>query len=180
MFEERFLMPRATNFQALTPLSLLRRALEVRAEKPAVIWRDLERTYADFGILVRRMAHWLKSQGIGKGDVVSLLLGNRPEMLAAHFAVPAMGAVLNTINTRLNTEEVEYILGHPESRLLIGDVTTLGSIGDKQALDAFCRARLSAFKRPKKFVFGPLPKTATGKVQKFALRLRAKEMVDAK
>lgn len=130
MFEERFLVPRATNFQALTPLSFLRRALDVHAEKPAVIWRDLELTYAELGILVRRMAHWLKSQGIGKGDVVSLILGNRPEMLAAHFAVPALGAVLNTINTRLNTEEIEYILGHAESRLLIGDVTTLGSVGE--------------------------------------------------
>jgi fatty-acyl-CoA synthase len=55
-----------------------------------------------------------------------------------------------------------------------------GCTPDPQALDAFCRARLAGFKRPKKFVIGPLPKTATGKVQKFELRLRAKEMVDAK
>mmetsp|Transcript_11010 Transcript_11010/g.14430 ORF Transcript_11010/g.14430 Transcript_11010/m.14430 type:complete len:526 (+) Transcript_11010:875-2452(+) len=141
MFDEPFLAPGAANFETLTPLSFLRRALEVHSAETAVVWRDTEMTYAGFGQLVRRMACWLRSQGIGKGDVVSLILGNRPELLAAHFAVPGIGAVLNTVNTRLNAEEIGYILDHAQSRILIGDNATLGAIGDTQIpVIALCSA----------------------------------------
>lgn len=129
MFDVPYLAPCATNYEALTPLNFLRRALEVHADQPAVVWRDLEMTYADFGALVRRLAHWLKTQGVGKGDVVSLILGNRPELLAAHFAVPGIGAVLNTMNIRLDGNEIGYILDHAQSRLLIGDHATLAAVG---------------------------------------------------
>ncbi|AUH33662.1 AMP-binding protein [Paracoccus tegillarcae] len=128
MFEEPYLAPCATNYQQLTPLNFLRRALQVHADQPAVIWRDLTLTYTEFGTLVRRMAHWLKSQGISRGDVVSQVLGNRPELLAAHFAVPGIGAVLNTVNTRLNADEIAYILDHAQSRLLIGDASTQAAV----------------------------------------------------
>ncbi|WBU55725.1 AMP-binding protein [Paracoccus sediminicola] len=130
MFEDPHLAPCATNYEALTPLSFLRHAVETQATKPAVIWRDLSMSYAGFGMLVARMADWLSAQGAGQGDVVSVILRNRPEMLAAHFAVPAIGAVLNTINTRLSTDEIAYILGHSQSRLLIAEADTLGAVGD--------------------------------------------------
>ena len=68
------------------------------------------------GGIVARLAAWLRARGVGAGDVVSVMLTNRPEMLAAHFAVPALGAVLNTVNTRLSSEEVAYILDHAGSR----------------------------------------------------------------
>ncbi|MBC9245318.1 AMP-binding protein [Paracoccus sp. 11-3] len=125
MFDEPYLAPCATNYEALTPLAFLRRAEQVHADRPAIIWRDLKLTYAEFGALVRRMAFWLRAQGVGPGNVVSLILPNRPELLAAHFAVPGIGAVLNAVNTRLNADEVGYILGHAQSRVLIGDAGTL-------------------------------------------------------
>ncbi|WP_374632495.1 AMP-binding protein [Paracoccus sp. (in: a-proteobacteria)] len=130
MFQLPYLAPCATNFDALTPLAFLRRAEQVHAGHAAVIWRDLELTYAGFGRLVRRMAFWLRAQGVGAGDVVSLILPNRPELLAAHYAVPGIGAVLNTVNTRLEAEEIGYILDHAQSRLLIGDQATLAAVGD--------------------------------------------------
>lgn len=141
MFDKLFLAPGAANFETLTPLSFLRHALDVHSDEAAVVWRDLEMTYAEFGQLVRRMAYWLNTQGIGKGDVVSLILGNRPELLAAHFAVPGVGAVLNTVNTRLNADEIGYILDHAQSRVLIGDSTTLGAVGETQVpVIALCTA----------------------------------------
>lgn len=130
MFDEPYLAPCATNYKALTPLAFLRRAEQAYADHTAVIWRDLELSYAEFGALVRRMAHWLQGQGVGPGDVVSLILPNRPELLAAHYAVPGIGAVLNTVNTRLEAEEIGYILDHAQSRLLIGDADTLATVGD--------------------------------------------------
>lgn len=119
MFDDPHLAPRAANYQPLTPLSFLERALEVHASKPAVAWRAHSWNYVAFGEVVARMIAWLKDHGVSKGDVVSLILTNRPELLAAHFAVPALGAVLNTINTRLESEEISYILDHAGSALVI-------------------------------------------------------------
>ncbi|CAD0187251.1 Long-chain-fatty-acid--CoA ligase [Ruegeria sp. THAF57] len=123
MFHEPHLAPRAVTCQPLTPLSFLARAVDVYAERPAVAWRTDIWTYAEFNDLVARMAHWLRDQGVGPGDVVSVMATNRPELLAAHYAVPALGAVLNTVNTRLDTEEVRYILEHGGSSLLLVDPT---------------------------------------------------------
>ncbi|MGY6635438.1 MAG: AMP-binding protein [Alkalilacustris sp.] len=119
MFTDPHLAPRAANFRALTPLDLLARTLEVHGTRPGVVWRDQRLSWSEFGAMVARMAHWLAGRGVGPGDVVSVLLSNRPEMLAAHFAVPALGAVLNTINTRLATDEIAWILDHAGSRLLL-------------------------------------------------------------
>ena len=124
MFSDPHLTPRPTNFQPLTPLSYLARTLEVHPHRPGIAWRDHVWSYGDFGQIVARLAGWLRAQGIGPGDVVSVRLGNRPEMLAAHFAVPALGAVLNTINTRLSGDEVAYILDHAGARLLLCDPST--------------------------------------------------------
>src|SRR5690606_8497315 len=64
---------------------------------------------------------FLRRQGVKRGDVVSILAQNRPEMLAAHYAVPFVGAVLNTINTRLDADTIAYILDHSECVLFIAD-----------------------------------------------------------
>lgn len=112
---------RAANHCPLTPLDFLDRAIHIFPERPAVVWRDCELTYGQFGALVSAMADFLRRQGVASGDVVSLMCANRPEMLAAHYAVPLVGAVLNAINTRLDQATVGYILGHSESRLLIAD-----------------------------------------------------------
>ena len=121
MRNEPYLAPRAANYQALTPQSFLDRALAVHPEKTAVLWRDQQWSYAEFGGVVSRMAVFLQAQGIGQGDVVSVMASNRPETLAAHYAVPMLGAVLNTINTRLDVASVSYILDHANSCLLISD-----------------------------------------------------------
>jgi fatty-acyl-CoA synthase len=112
---------RVANHRPLTPLDFLDRAVTIFPERLAVVWRDCELTYGQFGMLVSAMADFLRQQGVSSGDVVSLICGNRPEMLAAHYAVPMVGAVLNAINTRLDQPTVSYILGHSESRLLIAD-----------------------------------------------------------
>ncbi|MBL0374295.1 AMP-binding protein [Rhizobium sp. KVB221] len=112
---------RMANHRPLTPLDFLDRAVHIFPERPAVVWRDCELTYGQFGALVSAMADFLSQQGVSSGDVVSLMCANRPEMLAAHYAVPLVGAVLNAINTRLDQATVGYVLGHSESRLLIAD-----------------------------------------------------------
>jgi fatty-acyl-CoA synthase len=112
---------RAANHRPLSPLDFLDRAVQTFPERPAVVWRDCELSYGQFGALVAAMADFLRQRGVLPGDVVSLICANRPEMLAAHYAVPLVGAVLNAINTRLDQATVRYILVHSESRLLIAD-----------------------------------------------------------
>lgn len=130
MFTDPHLAPRRANMCALTPLDLLARTLEVHGARPGVAWRDHVWSYAEFGALVARMAGWLRGQGVGAGDVVSVILTNRPEMLAAHFAVPALGAVLNTINTRLDPGDVAYILDHAGAKLLLVETATRPDLTD--------------------------------------------------
>lgn len=131
MFNDPHLAAREVNFQPLSPLDLLAQTLAVHGDRIGVAWREDQWTYRAFGEMVSRMAGWLRGQGIGRGDVVSVILGNRPEMLVAHFAVPALGAVLNSINTRLGAEDVSYILIHSASRLLICDGTTKPDLAEE-------------------------------------------------
>ena len=121
MIEDAHLLPQAANHCPLTPLDFLDRAVEVFPARPAVAWRDRVWTYAEFGAIVRRLAAFLAGRGIRRGDVVSIVSLNRPEMLAAHYAVPMLGAILNTINTRLDAAAVAGILDHSGSRLLLAD-----------------------------------------------------------
>ncbi|MBD2749366.1 AMP-binding protein [Microvirga sp. BT688] len=121
MRHEKHLAPREANFRPLTPLDFLERSVSVYPDRPAVIWHDQRYTYRAFGELVGRFAAMLRRKGISRGDTVSIMAPNRPEMLAAHYAVPMVGAVLNTINTRLDADTVNYILKHSESRILIVD-----------------------------------------------------------
>ncbi|MFN3614991.1 MAG: AMP-binding protein [Rubrimonas sp.] len=121
MFTDPHLAPRPANFRPLTPLGLLERTLEVRGPWPALVWRDLAMDWNGFGAMVARMACWLRGLGVGPGDVVSIMATNRPELAAAHFAVPALGAVLNAVNIRLDAAEVAWILDHAGARLLILD-----------------------------------------------------------
>lgn len=130
MFSDPHLAPRAANFQPLTPLALLDRTLECHGPRPAIAWREHIWSYTEFGAIVARMAGALRAQGIGPGDVVSVALGNRPEMLAAHFAVPALGAVLNTLNIRLSSAELGYILDHAGSKVLVAEADYLPDPAD--------------------------------------------------
>src|ERR1700754_4762010 len=105
----------------LTPLAFLRRSAQVFPHKTAIVYGDRRYTYAEFAAETTRVAHALRGSGVEPGDRVAYLVPNVPEMLVAHFAVPLAGAVLVTINTRLSTEEVRYILDHSGCRVLVVD-----------------------------------------------------------
>ena len=109
------------NFQALTPLSFLAWAEEGYAEHIAVIHGGTSFTWAEFGIRCRRLASALKKSGIGHGDTVSIMAPNIPPMLEAHYGVPMIGAVLNSLNYRLDASTIAFILDHGESKALITD-----------------------------------------------------------
>lgn len=114
---------RKANYRPLTPLDFLDRAIRIFPDKVAVIWRGSHWTYSEFGQIVAGTANFLRGQGIKPGDVVSVLSGNRPELLAAHYAVPMVGAILNCINTRLDPHSINYILAHCESKILITEAS---------------------------------------------------------
>ena len=94
-------------------------------ELTAVVWNDRRWSYRQLSAMAERFRRRLVAEGVGPGDVVSVISANRPEMLAAHYAIPALGAVLNAINTRLDPDTVVYILSHAESRLLIADPASI-------------------------------------------------------
>ncbi len=110
------------NFQPLTPLTFLERAASVFPEHTAIIHGALRRNYADFYARSRQVASALREQyGIGRGDTVSVLLANTPAMLECHYGVPMCGAVLHSINTRLDAAIVAFQLDHAMSRVVIVD-----------------------------------------------------------
>src|SRR6266850_2898689 len=115
------LRPGPANYTPLSPIVFLARATEIYADRLAVVYGGLRQTYARFYERARRLASALQKAGVRRGDVVSAMLPNVPAMLEAHYGVPMLGAVLNTINTRLDAETVAYILQHGEAKVLITD-----------------------------------------------------------
>jgi len=109
------------NFQALTPLSFLDRAAATFPGKPAVIHGDITYTYGEFYARCRRLASALSKRGIGIGDTVAIVAPNVPAMLDCHYGVPMIGAVLNTINYRLDAPTIGFILDHGEAKVLLVD-----------------------------------------------------------
>jgi fatty-acyl-CoA synthase len=109
------------NFQPLTPLSFLERAASVFPDRTAVIHGNLRRNYAEFYTRARRLASALARRGIKRGDTVSVVLANTPAMLECHYGVPMTGAVLNTINTRLDAALIAFQLDHADAKVLIAD-----------------------------------------------------------
>ena len=109
------------NYQPLTPLSFLERAALVNPDHTAVIHGRLRRTYAELYARSRRLASALSGRGIGPGDTVSVMLPNTPPMVEAHYGVPMTGAVLHSINTRLDAAIVAFQLDHADTKVLITD-----------------------------------------------------------
>jgi fatty-acyl-CoA synthase len=109
------------NFQPLTPLTFLDRAASVHPDHTAIIHGSLRRNYRDFYARSRRLASALSRRGIGRGDTVSALLPNTPAMLECHYGVPMAGAVLNTLNTRLDARIIAFSLEHSGAKVLITD-----------------------------------------------------------
>ena len=115
----------AANFVALTPLSHLNRAADVFAGRTALVYGPLRRTYGEHRARVARLASALARAGIRPGDVVATLLPNVPAQVEATFGVPACGAVICTINTRLDAGTVAYTLDHGGARMLLCDAALL-------------------------------------------------------
>ena len=109
------------NYQPLTPLVFLERAASTFPDHPAIIHGKRRYSYAEFYARSRRLASALAARGIGKDDTVSVMLANTPAMLEAHYAIPMTGAVLHSINTRLDPPVVAFMLDHANTKLIIVD-----------------------------------------------------------
>lgn len=109
------------NYVPLTPLSHLNRAAQVFADREALVYGDRRWSYAQYHARVSQLASGLLGLGLKSGDVVATLLPNVPSHAEAHFGVPAMGGVLNTINIRLDVDTVAYIFDHGEAKAVLVD-----------------------------------------------------------
>ena len=121
MKDETGLDKTPANFVPLTPLSHLVRAAKVFTHREALVYGDMHMTYAQYHARVSQLASALVQAGVHPGDVVATLLPNIPAQAEAHFGVPACGAVLNTINIRLDVGTIAYIFDHGEAKVVLCD-----------------------------------------------------------
>ena len=98
---------------------ILEKALSLYEDKEAVVCGKKRLTYGQFGDRVYRLANFLRSKGIGKGDCVAILHQNSHEYLESYFAAAQLGAVLNPLNFRLSPKELVFILKDSGATLLI-------------------------------------------------------------
>ncbi|MGC4396072.1 acyl-CoA synthetase [Hydrogenophaga crocea] len=118
---DQHLDPTPANHVALSPVSFVERTAEVFGDMPATVHGARRYTWAQVRERSARLAAALRALGIGHGDTVSTLLPNTPEMVEAHYAVPALGAVINTLNTRLDAPLLAWQMNHCEAKVLIAD-----------------------------------------------------------
>ena len=111
----------SANYATLSPVSFLRRAAEVYPNTTAVVYGDRVETWNQVYRKACGLATALKNHGVVEGDTVAVMAANTPEMYHCHFGVPMVGAVLNTLNTRLDSKSIAFMLEHGEAKLLIAD-----------------------------------------------------------
>jgi fatty-acyl-CoA synthase len=121
MRDETGLDKTPANYVPLTPLSHLARAAKVFPDREALVYGDMRLTYRNYHERVSQLASALQMAGVVAGDVVATLLPNIPAQAEAHFGVPAAGAVLNTINIRLDVDTIAYIFDHGEAKVVLVD-----------------------------------------------------------
>jgi len=109
------------NFVPLTPLSFLERVKDIYPNYEALVYEDRKYTWSEIYKRCIKFASALEKIGITKGDTVSVMACNTPEIFEAHYSVPMTGGVLNTINIRLDAKTVGYILEHSDAKVLIVD-----------------------------------------------------------
>ena len=109
------------NFVPLTPLSFLERAKDIYPNYEALVYEDRKYTWSEIYKRCIKFASALEKIGIVKGDTVSVMACNTPEIFETHYSVPMTGGVLNTINIRLDAKTVGYILEHSDAKVLIVD-----------------------------------------------------------
>lgn len=122
------------NHIALTPLSFIERTASTYPDYPAVIHGGIRRNWGQTYERCRQLASALSQLGVARGDTVAVMLPNIPAMLEVHFAVPMLGAVLNTLNVRLDAPAIAYMLKHGQAKVLIADREFHGVIRETLAL----------------------------------------------
>jgi fatty-acyl-CoA synthase len=133
MFEEG-LARREANHVSLTPVDFVARAAEVYGDRLAIAYGEIRRTWAATYERARRLASALEQAGVARGDTVAVLLPNIPPMIEAHYGVPMLGAVLNTLNSRLDVASMLFMLRHGEAKALIID-TEFGELAHRASLE---------------------------------------------
>jgi len=118
---EQGLSKNAANHAPLSPIGFLARSAAVYPDRVAVIHGPLRYSWRHVLERARRLASALSRLGVKKGDTVAVMLANTPAMYEAHFGVPMTGAVLNTLNTRLDAESIGFMLAHGEARVVVVD-----------------------------------------------------------
>ena len=122
------------NFQPLTPITFLERSARIFPDRTAIIHGSSRTSYGDFYKRARKLASVLAARGIGKGDTVSVMLSNTPSMLEAHYGVPMTGAILHSMNTRLDAAVIAFQLDHAETDILIIDREFSATVKDALGL----------------------------------------------
>lgn len=122
------------NHIALTPLSFIERTAATYPDYPAVIHGAIRRTWAQTYTRCRQLASALSRRGVGEGDTVAVMLPNIPAMLDVHFGVPMLGAILNTLNVRLDAPTIAFMLAHAQAKVLIADREFHAVVRDALAL----------------------------------------------
>jgi fatty-acyl-CoA synthase len=130
---EQGLERNSANFTPITPLLFLERSAQIYPNRLAVIHGQLRQTWQQTYDRCRLLASALSKHGIGLGDTVAVMLPNTPPMVEAHFGVPMVGAVLNSLNTRLDPETIAFMLNHGEAKVVIVDPEFSGTM--KKALE---------------------------------------------
>ena len=121
------------NYVQLSPLSFLPRVANIFPNKDAVIYGERKYSWKNVYDRCRQLASSLQLKGIKKGDTVSVIAANTPEMIEAHYGIAMIGAVLNSINIRLDANTIAYILEHSEAKILITDTGFYPSV--KKAIE---------------------------------------------
>ena len=111
----------AANSAPLTPVTFLKRAAAVYPDKLAVVHGAHRFTYRAFHERACRLASALQRRGLGRGDCIAIMGANTPPMLEAHYGIPMMGGVLNSLNIRLDARTLAFILEHGEAKVLLTD-----------------------------------------------------------
>ncbi len=149
---EQALERNSANFEPLSPISFLRRAAQVVPKHTAIIHGERRTNYLQFWERSCRLASALAAHGIGPGDCVAIMGANTPEMLEAHNGVPLLGAVLNSLNVRLDSATIAFILDHGEARAVLTD----------RAFSATMREALALLERPLLVIDIDDPQAETG------------------
>ena len=118
---DRGLDRQAANYEPLTPLSFLQRTAWIFPDRPSLVHGARRFTWSETRRRCHRLADALARRGIGKGDTVAVMAANTPEMLECHFGVPMTGAVLNTLNIRLDAAAIAFMLEHGEAKAIFVD-----------------------------------------------------------